>query len=55
MQALLDQYVDEGNELRRSIAELISITVFTRVVFTQRSAILALDEVLRARGIPTHQ
>jgi hypothetical protein len=48
---LLDQYVDEGNELRRSIAELVSITVFTRVVYTQRSAILALEEVLRTRGI----
>jgi hypothetical protein len=51
MQALLDQYVDEGNELRRSIAELISINVFTRVVFTQRSAINALGEVLRASGV----
>jgi len=51
MQALLDQYVDEGNALRRSIAELISVTVFTRVVFTARSAISALSEVLQARGI----
>src|SRR5690606_1738818 len=51
MQALLDQYRDEGNALRRSIAELISVTVFTRVVFTARSAISALSEVLQARGI----
>lgn len=51
MLALLDQYADEGNELRRSIAELIDITVFTRVVYTQRSAISALDEVLRVEGI----
>lgn len=51
LHALLDQYVDEGNELRRSIAELINITVFTRVVFTQKSAINALGEVLRARGV----
>jgi hypothetical protein len=47
MMALLDQYVDEGNELRRSIAELVNITVFTRVVYTQRSAILALEDVLK--------
>jgi hypothetical protein len=51
MLALLDQYVDEGNELRRSIAKLIDITVFTRVVYTQRSAISALDEVLHVEGI----
>ena len=51
MLALLDQYVDEGNELRRSIAKLIDITVFTRVVYTQRSAISALEEVLKVEGI----
>lgn len=51
MMALLDQYVDEGNELRRSIAELVDITVFTRVVYTQRSAIIALEEVLQIAGI----
>ncbi|MBZ0303382.1 MAG: hypothetical protein K8J31_26805 [Anaerolineae bacterium] len=51
MLALLDQYVDEGNALRRSIAELVGVTVFTRVVYTQRSAIMALDEVLRASQI----
>lgn len=53
MLALLDQYMDEGNELRRSIAELIDITVFTRVVYTQRSAISALDEVLRVERLLT--
>jgi hypothetical protein len=51
LHALLDQYVDEGNALRRSIADLISISVYTRVVFTQKSAINALAEVLRARGV----
>ena len=51
MQALLDQYVDEGNELRRSIAELISVSVFVRVVYTQKAAIQALNEVLHISGI----
>ena len=46
LDALLDQYVDEGNELRRRIAELIGVNVFVRVVYTQRSAILALEELL---------
>jgi hypothetical protein len=51
MMALLDQYVDEGNALRRAIAELAQVNVFTRVVYTQRSAILALEEVLRISHI----
>lgn len=51
MKALLDQYVDEGNQLRKAIAELIGISVFVRVVYTQRAAILALEEVLRLKGI----
>jgi len=51
MHALLDQYVDEGNELRRRIAELVEISVFVRVVYTQRSAIQALEEVLRIKGL----
>ena len=46
--ALLDQYVDEGNELRKSISELLHVDVFTRVVYTQESAIQALHELLRA-------
>ncbi|NJL94589.1 MAG: hypothetical protein HC915_13125 [Anaerolineae bacterium] len=51
MRALLDQYVDEGNALRRAIAELIKISVFTRVVYTQRAAILAMEELLRVKRI----
>jgi len=46
MHALLDQYVDEGNELRKRIAELIGVNVFVRIVYTQRSAIIALEELL---------
>jgi hypothetical protein len=51
MRALLDQYVDEGNALRRAIAELIEISVFVRVVYTQRSAIIALEELLKIKGL----
>ena len=51
LQALLDQYVDEGNELRCAIAQLINVSVLTRVVYTQRSAILALEELLINKGI----
>jgi len=51
MDMLLDQYVDEGCELRRSIAELVELGVFLRVVYTQRSAIVALDEMFKAKGI----
>jgi hypothetical protein len=47
LRALLDQYVDGGNALRRAIAELIGVSVFVRVVYTQRSAILALEEMLQ--------
>ena len=46
MHALLDQYVDEGNELRKRIAQLIGVSVYVRVVYTQRSAIIALEELL---------
>lgn len=49
--ALLDQYVDEGNELRRAIASLVEISVFVRVVYTQKSVLLALEEVLQIRGL----
>jgi len=52
--ALLDEYVDEGNELRKSIVELLHINVFVRVVYTQRSAILALEELLRIKGVVKH-
>lgn len=51
MHMLLDQYVDEGNELRKAIAGLVKISVFTRVVYTQRAAIMALEELLMVRGI----
>ena len=50
-EALLDQYVDEGNELRRAIANLIEISVFVRVVYTQKSVLLALREVLEIKGL----
>jgi hypothetical protein len=46
MHALLDQYVDEGNELRKRIAQLVGVNVYVRVVYTQRSAIIALEELL---------
>ena len=50
MRTLLDQYVDEGNALRRAIADLVEISVYMRVVYTQKSVILALKEVLRITG-----
>lgn len=46
LHALLDQYVDEGNDLRERMAKLIGVNVFVRTVYTQRSAILALEEVM---------
>src|SRR5690606_31727863 len=46
LHAWLDQYVDEGNALRKRIAELVGVNVFTRVVYTQKSAILGLEELL---------
>lgn len=51
MHAFLDQYVDEGNALRRAIAELIQINVYVRVVYTQASARMALEELLRIKGL----
>jgi hypothetical protein len=51
LRAWLDQYVDEGNALRKRIAELIGINVFVRVVYTQKSAILALEELLILKKI----
>lgn len=47
LNALLDQYVDEGNSLRQAIAQLVHVNVYSRVVYTQRSAIIALEEVIR--------
>lgn len=46
LRAWLDQYVDEGNSLRRRIAELVSVNVFVRVVYTQKAAIQGLEELL---------
>ncbi|GAB5491626.1 MAG: hypothetical protein Phog2KO_18410 [Phototrophicaceae bacterium] len=46
LQAWLDQYADAGNELRRRIADLINVNVFVRVVYTQKMAIMALDELI---------
>jgi hypothetical protein len=51
MHTLLDQYVDEGNELRRAIAELLNVSVFVRVVYTQKSAILALEELMQIKRV----
>jgi len=51
LDTLLDQYVDEGCELRKAIAELVEIGVYLRVVYTQRSAIVALDEMFKAKSI----
>ena len=51
MRALLDHYVAEGSELRQEIARLVEISVFVRVVFTQRAAMDALAELLKIGGI----
>lgn len=51
LHAWLDQYVDAGNELRQRIAELINVNVFVRVVYTQKSAILALEELLTLQNL----
>lgn len=53
LDALLDQYVDEGNALRESMAKLVHVNVFSRVVYTQKSAIIALEEVMRVVEIET--
>lgn len=53
LQAAIDQYIDEANALRRAIAELVRINVFSRVVYTQRSAIDALKDLLRVKGVRT--
>jgi len=49
--ALLDQYLDEGNAVRRQIAELIAVSVYVRVVYTQDAAMQALGEVLKIAGV----
>jgi len=51
MISLLDQYVDDGNALRKAISELVKINVFSRVVYTQRAAVNALIDLLRVKGL----
>jgi len=53
LRSYVDQYVDEGNLLRRAICELVHINVLMRVVFTQDAAINALDNLLRYKGLIT--
>lgn len=48
---LLDQYVDEGNALRKAISQLVKINVYLRVVYTQRDVIHALEDLMRIKGI----
>jgi hypothetical protein len=51
LEALLDQYVDEGNQLRRMIAKLLEVNVYLRIVYTQKAAIAALEELMRIKKI----
>lgn len=51
--SLLDQYIDEGNDLRREIARLVRINVFSRVVYTQRAAMEAMRDLLTVTGVRT--
>lgn len=48
---LLDQYVDDGNALRKAISNLVKINVHVRVVYTQRDVINALEDLLRVKGV----
>ncbi len=48
---LLDQYLDEGNALRREIASLVRINVFSRVVYTQEAARYSLKDLLTITGV----
>lgn len=47
----LDEYVDEGNSLRRAMCELVRINVFARVVYTQETAINALSDLMAIKQI----
>lgn len=47
---MLDQYVDEGNALRKAISNLVKINVYVRVVYTQRDVITALEDLLKIKG-----
>jgi hypothetical protein len=49
--ALLDQYVEEGNALRRAICDLTTVNVLTRVVYTQRAVINVLDDLTKLVGV----
>lgn len=51
LRALLDQYLDEGNQLRRMIAKLLEVNVYLRIVYTQKAAIAALEELMRIKKI----
>lgn len=51
MRLLLDQYVDEGNALRKAICELVRINVYVRVVYTQRDVINALSDLLTLKNV----
>ena len=48
---LLDQYIDEGNALRKAISNLIRINVHVRVVYTQRDVIHALEDLMRVKHV----
>jgi hypothetical protein len=51
LKALLDQYVDEGNALRKAICELVHINVYVRVTYTQHTTIASLTDLLRLKGL----
>ncbi len=46
--------LDAGNTLQKAIARLVEISVFVRVVYTERSAIIALEELLKVTGHLPH-
>jgi hypothetical protein len=48
---VLDQYMDEGNALRKTICEMVTVNVFTRVVYTQRAVTHELDDLRRLAGL----
>lgn len=48
---MLDQYVDEGNALRKAISNLVKINVYVRVVYTQRDVIHALEDLMRIKRV----
>ncbi|MDX1992293.1 MAG: hypothetical protein SF029_07885 [bacterium] len=54
LRAFIDQYIDEGNALRRAICQLVHINVFVRVVFTQDAAVTALTGLLKYKGHDVH-